>query len=69
MVRQDDDPVAARFEARALTARALDRGLESRLGHVCLSFGSLCLVVLCTYRPCDELITGPRSPTVWLKID
>jgi hypothetical protein len=25
---------------------------------------SLCCVVLCRYRPCDGLITRPRSPTI-----
>jgi predicted amidohydrolase len=39
------DPVAARSEARALIARALDRGVESRLGHGCLSLSVY--VVLC----------------------
>jgi hypothetical protein len=43
-----------------------DRGFESRSRHGCLSLVFLCCVFLCRYRPCDELITRPRSPTVCL---
>lgn len=50
-------------QARDLSARTLDTGFESRLGH-----GSLYLVyVLCRYTPCDELINYPRSPTICRK--
>jgi hypothetical protein len=41
-----------------------DRGFESHSGHGCLVF-VVCLrfsVFVYRYRPCDELITRPRSP-------
>jgi hypothetical protein len=41
------DSVALLFEAWTLSARTLDRGFESRSGHVCLSLVFLCCVVLC----------------------
>jgi hypothetical protein len=43
------DPVAARSEVRALSARAMDRGLESRLRHGCLS-SSFYVVLSCVGR-------------------
>jgi hypothetical protein len=43
-----------------------DRGFESRSRHGCLSLVFLCCVVLCRSRPCDGLITRPRSPTICL---
>jgi hypothetical protein len=44
-----DDPVAARSEARALSARTLDRWFESRLRHECLS-SSFHVVLSCVGR-------------------
>jgi hypothetical protein len=49
--------------ARALIARTLDRGFESRSRHGCLS-SFFCVVLSCV--SCDELITRPRSPTICL---
>jgi hypothetical protein len=43
------DPVAARSEARALIARTLGRGFESRLRHGCLS-SSFYVVLSCVGR-------------------
>jgi hypothetical protein len=43
------DPVAARSEPRALNARTLDRGFESRLKHGCLS-SSFYVVLSCVGR-------------------
>jgi hypothetical protein len=43
------DPVAARSEARALSAPTLDHGFESRLRHGCLS-ASFCVVLSCVGR-------------------
>jgi hypothetical protein len=43
------DPVAARSEARSLSARTLDRGFESRLRHGCLS-SSVYVVLFCVGR-------------------
>jgi hypothetical protein len=43
------DPVAPRVEARALIARTLDRGFESRLRHGCLS-SSFHVVLPCVGR-------------------
>jgi hypothetical protein len=63
------DPVAARSEALAWSARTLDRGIKPRLGHGSLSFVSLRCVVLCRQRPCEELISRPSSATVYRKID
>jgi hypothetical protein len=54
------DPLAARFETRAFSARTLVRGFESRLVHGYLSLFSLGCVV-CRYRPCDELIACPSA--------
>jgi hypothetical protein len=61
------NPVVVRSEAWALSAITLDRGFEIRLGRGYLSLVFLCCVVLCMYRPCEELITRPGSPTVWSK--
>jgi hypothetical protein len=52
---------------RSLGSR--DRGLESHSGHGCLVF--MCVrfsVFVYRYRPCDEMITRPRSPTVCLRL-
>jgi hypothetical protein len=43
------DPVAARSEVLVLIARTLDRGLESRLRHGCLS-SSFYVVLSCVGR-------------------
>jgi hypothetical protein len=43
------EPVAARSETRALIARTLDRGFESRLWHGCLS-SSFYVVLPCVGR-------------------
>jgi hypothetical protein len=43
------DPVVARSEARALIARILDRGFESRLKRGCLS-SSFYVVLSCVGR-------------------
>jgi hypothetical protein len=43
------DPVAARSEARALIARTLGRGFESRLKHGCLP-SSVYVVLFCVSR-------------------
>jgi hypothetical protein len=43
------DPVAARSETRALSARTLDRGFESLLRHGCLS-SSVYVVLSCVGR-------------------
>jgi hypothetical protein len=48
------DPVAARPEARALIARTLDRGFESRLRHGFLS-SSVYVVLSCVGR---DLVTS-----------
>jgi hypothetical protein len=48
------NPVAARSEARALIARTLDRGFESRLKYGCLS-SSFCVLLSCVGR---DLATG-----------
>jgi hypothetical protein len=53
------DPVAARFEARALIARTLDHGFQSCLRHECPRLSMLCCSGLAT-----GLITCPRSPTM-----
>jgi hypothetical protein len=52
---QSADPVAARSEARALSARTLDSGFESLLRHSCLP-SSLYVVLSCTGR---GLATSP----------
>jgi hypothetical protein len=59
--------VVARSDERALSARALDRGFDSRLWHDFLLWSFLCCVVLYRYRPSEELICRPRSPTVCRK--
>jgi hypothetical protein len=44
-----------------------DHGFESHSRHGCLMCVCVFLCLCCTvfrYRPCDELITRPRSPTV-----
>jgi hypothetical protein len=63
------DPVAAWSEVRNSSARTQDRGFESGSGHGCLSLVSLCCVVLCRQRTCEELITCPRGPNVCHKSD
>jgi hypothetical protein len=52
------------FQIFSLTLLSADRVFESRLEHGCLFLVSQCCVVLCTWRPCDELITRQRSHTV-----
>jgi hypothetical protein len=54
------DPVASWSVTWTLSTRILKRGFESRLGHGCLFLVSLCCVVLCRYRHCEELITRSK---------
>jgi hypothetical protein len=61
------DPVAARCEVQALSARTLDRGFESPLRARTCPWSLR--VVLCRYRPCDGLIAHPGSPTVCRRTD
>jgi hypothetical protein len=62
-------PAAARSEAWALDACALDRGFEFRSGHGGYSpLVSLRCAVLCRYRPVDGLIPRPGGPTVCRKL-
>jgi hypothetical protein len=61
--------VAALSKARALSSRTLGRRCESRVGHLCLSFISLCCAVLCRHRPSDRLIPHPGSHTACRKSD
>jgi hypothetical protein len=63
------DPVVGRPQARAFSARTLDRRFEPRLRHGCLSLVSLCCVVLCREEPCDGTIACPNSPTKRRKTD
>jgi hypothetical protein len=58
------DPVVSRSEARVLTALTLDSSFASHLRHRCLSLVFLCCIIVCRYRPCEELITHPGRPTV-----
>jgi hypothetical protein len=43
-----------------------DRGFESHSRYGCLYIFCVC-VVLCKYRPCDGLMTSPKSPTGFLQ--
>jgi hypothetical protein len=58
----------ARSETWALSSLTAYRGFVSRLSHAHLSLFSLYVIVLCRYRPCDELITRPGVPTVCGKL-
>jgi hypothetical protein len=49
LIEHRADPMAALSEARALSARTLDRGFESRSRHGCLS-SSLYIVLSCVGR-------------------
>jgi hypothetical protein len=49
LININADPVAARSEARALIARTLNRGFESRLSHGSLS-SSVFVVLSCVDR-------------------
>jgi hypothetical protein len=64
-----DDPVAARFEVWAVSARAMDRVFESLLGYGCLSPASVCFPALYRHRPCVEPVARARCRTVRLKSD
>jgi hypothetical protein len=48
-----------------------DRGFESRSRHgclcVCVRLFCVCICPVCRQRPCDGVITRPRSPTVCVK--
>jgi hypothetical protein len=47
LIKNSTDPVAVRSQARALSARTLDRWFESRLGHGCLSSSVFVVLFLC----------------------